>query len=95
MTYEELLAMAKEGDPLVDLDHLERATVTPEGLLILGTLKDGYTSDMLIRIEPDGLRAWMRDPEGASGEDVFHGPTWTAEYLAPDYDALVTWAYSW
>lgn len=95
MTYEELLAMAKEGDPLIDPNRPDSASITPEGLLILGSAEGGYMSDMLIRIEPDGLRSWMRDPEGASGDDVFHGREWTAEFLAPNYEALVGWAYSW
>jgi len=50
-----------------------------------------------VRIEPDGqLRSWMRDPaERPDDEEPFHGAEWTAEFLAPDYDALVGWAYSW
>lgn len=100
MTYEELLAMAKEGDPLIDPDRPESATVTEEGLIILGQNGDGsgsgvYASDMRVVIEPNGFRCWMRDPQGSSGEDVFHGPDWTAEAFLEDYDALVSWAYSW
>lgn len=101
MTYDELMAMAKEGDPLIDPDRPEKASITEEGLVILGQNGDGdgqgvYASDLRIRIEPDGrLRAWLRDPEGSTGEDVFHGPEWTAEAVFSEYEDLVTWAYSW
>lgn len=96
MTYEELLAMAKDGDPLFDPDHPEKASITAEGLLILGSSgPEEYASDILIRIEPEGLRAWMRDPEGTSEEDRFHGPDWTAEAFFQEYESLCSWAYGW
>lgn len=100
MTYDDLVALAKEEDPLIDPDRPDSATVTDEGLIILGQNGDGdgqgtYASDMRIVIEPNGLRAWMRDPEGSSGEDVFHGPDWTAEAFFEEYASLVSWAYSW
>lgn len=37
----------------------------------------------------------MRDPEGTSEEDKFHGPDWTAEAFFQEYESLCTWAYSW
>lgn len=100
MTYEELVAMAKEGDPLIDVDRPDSVSITDEGLIILGQNGDGdgsgvYASDMRVVIEPNGFRAWMRDPEGSEGEDVFHGPVWTAEAFFEDYESLVTWAYEW
>lgn len=96
MTYDELMAMAKEGDPLCDPDRPEKMRVTEEGLLILGSSgPTEFASDMLIRIEPNGLRAWMRDPDGTSAADAFHGSAWTAEAFFEEYDALVSWAYSW
>jgi len=96
MTYDDLIAMAREGDPLIDPRFPDSAKITDDGLLILGNLDGGEMSDMLVRIEPDGrLRAWFRDPAGATGENVLHGPDWTDEVLFPTYADLVAWAYSW
>lgn len=95
MTYDELMAMAREDDPLIDPDRPDSASVTPEGLLILGTAEGGYQSDMLIRIEPNGLRAWMRDPQDLPDVDAFHGKEWSEEAIFEDYEALRSWAYSW
>lgn len=103
MTYDDLMILVKGSenqDPLIDPDHPERASITDEGLVILGQNGDGdgsgtFCSDMRIVIEPNGFRAWMRDPEGSSGEDVFHGPDWMAEAFFEEYDSLVTWAYEW
>lgn len=33
MTYEELIELCKQGDPLIDPNHPERASVTEKGLL--------------------------------------------------------------
>lgn len=100
MTYDQLLELCKTGDVLINPYRPEGATVTEEGLIILGYNGDGdgygyYASDLRLVIEPNGIRAWMRDPEGTSEEDVFHGPTWTAEAFFEDYESLVSWAYSW
>jgi hypothetical protein len=96
MTYEELLALAKTGDPLIDMERPDSASITSDGLLILGSADGGYMSDMLVRIEPDAsMRVWVRDPSGTSADDCFHGPDWTAETVFRDYEDLVTWAYSW
>lgn len=96
MTYDKLIELCKGGDPLIDVDRPDSWKVTPEGLLILGQSgPTDYASDMLIRIEPGGLRAWMRDPEGTTAEDAFHGAEWTAEAFFQEYDSLCTLAYSW
>lgn len=103
MTYDELIDWARGGGgewgPLIDPERPDAFEVTDEGLVIFGSLgRDvGETScsDMRIRLENGRFRAWMRDPAGAEGEDVFHGPEWTAERLFDDFDTLVTWAYSW
>ena len=92
MTYDELTALAKTGDPLIADDPY---SVGDDGLTILGSLQDGWRPDLRIRIEPGGLRAWLRDPAGAEGEDVMHGPDWAEERLFTEYDCLVDWAYSW
>lgn len=95
MTYEELIALAKDGDPLIDPEHPEDAVLTSEGLVIAGRCgPTEYRSDLRILIEPDGLRAWMRDHEGIAKEDILHGPVWTAEAFFEEYDDLVSWAYS-
>lgn len=96
MTYDELTALCMQGDVLVDPARPDRVSQTEEGLIILGQSgPEEYASDMRIVIEPNGLRAWMRDPEGTSEEDKFHGPDWTEEAFFETYDALVSWAYSW
>lgn len=99
MTYDELIELARSGDPLFDPAEPDSVSVTEEGLVILGGTgaEEGSTmcSDLRIRIEDGGLRAWMRDPVGTADEDVFHGREWTAEAFFEDYDDLVSWAYAW
>lgn len=99
MTYEELIGLARNGDPLIDPESPDSVSVTDEGLVILGShgreVGETMCSDMKIRIEHNGFRAWFRDPAGATEEEVFHGPDWTAERFFEDYDDLVSWAYTW
>lgn len=96
MTYEELIALAKEGDPLIGDTGYE---MTEDGRLYIhganGSDEVGgsYASDMLIEIVPEGLKAWLRDCEGV--DEPFHGSEWTEEVFFQEYESLVTWAYSW
>lgn len=94
MTYEELIAKCKEGDPLILEGGLY--DVTPQGLYIHGN--NGpveFASDLLIKIEEGGFWCYMRDPPGTTEEDRFHGPEWAEESWFREYDDLVSWAYSW
>lgn len=95
MTYEELIELARSGDPLFDPEFPECVSITPEGLLIRGSYDDVQCCDLLIRIEDNGFRVWARDPEEWPKEVAFHGREWTAETFFHDYDDLVTWAYTW
>jgi hypothetical protein len=96
VTYDDLMALARQGDPLIDPARPDSASITPEGLLILGTSEGGYQADMLIRIEPEGkLRAWLRDPPGGLEGEPYHGSEWAEESVFDEYDDLCSWAYAW
>ena len=94
-TYEELLKLAATGDPLIDPEHPEKASITDEGLVILGSNKDGYAGDLRIQIDGELSRVWFRDPSDLDPSEVFFGSEWTFEAVFTQYDDLVGWVYTW
>lgn len=90
MTYDELIALCREGDPLIcENDKYE---VTDEGLVIFGCDDDTeWKMDCRIEILESGeFRTWVRDPET---DEKYFGREWCNEITLPTYEKLVTWLY--
>lgn len=84
MTYEDLLELAQQGDPLIVAGC--RVEMTDEGVIFYGYSDDtGYAVDLKVRVEGDLLHAWVREPDG-DGQ-------WTSVSTFVDYDDLVAWVY--
>lgn len=97
MTYEELIAHCKDGDPLITSENY---SVTEEfGLYIPGTCTEGYTMDIRIKIVGDKLHCSLRDPDDCPDGEGLFGKTWDGENAALQifsrYEDLVTWVYEW
>lgn len=94
-TYDALIALARDGDPLIDPDRPDSFSVTEDGLIILGQDDDnGRALDVRVVLEGERMRAWVRDPAEHQGEP-FLGREWAGEAVFHNYDDLVHWAYSW
>lgn len=94
-TYADLLKLVAEDDPLIDPEHPERASVTDEGLVILGSDKDGYSSDLRIEIIDEGNKLKVSFRDASDATDSFFGKEWAAEAEFGNYKDLVGWVYTW
>jgi hypothetical protein len=91
MTYDQLLTLASQGDPLVD-PRCPAVYMDDVGMVFPGSL-----SDLRVRINEDGtFTAWVRDnSDSPDFEEPFHGDEWVNETNIENYENLVFWAYAW
>lgn len=82
MTYEDLLELAQQGDPLIAAGC--RVEMTDDGVIFYGYSDEtGYALDLKVRVEGDQMHAQVREPGGS----------WFSAITFLDYDDLVTWVY--
>lgn len=89
MTYEELIGLMSEGDPVILPGY--PPMLLQDGLFVPGVDNDVlYAVDLKVRIEGDKLRAWMREPK-LTGDPR----PWEFETVFDTYEDFRVWAYQW
>lgn len=92
MTYDDLMDLCRNGDPLITVE--DTVEVTDEGLVIMRSEPDpaSWSLDVRIKILEDGqFRVWIRDNEHE--KDGMWGREWTNDITLSSYEKVVTWIY--